>query len=46
MEKDLVTGMSFVDEKFVQEAETKQIRKSKLPFFNKIYQYSSLFLCY
>lgn len=41
--KDLVTGMSFVDEKFVQEAETKQIRKSKLPFFNK---YISIAACF
>ena len=32
MEKDLVTGMSFVDEKFVQEAETKQIRKIQVAF--------------
>ena len=26
--KDLMVGMSFVDEKFLQEAETKQIKKS------------------
>lgn len=30
--KDLMVGMNFVDEKFIQEAETKQIKKSR-PFF-------------
>lgn len=34
--KDLMTGMSFVDEKFIQEAETKQIKKSR-PFFASKY---------
>lgn len=41
--KDLMVGMSFVDEKFIQEAETKQIRKSKLSFFNK---YISIAACF
>lgn len=30
--KDLIVGMSFVDEKFIQEAETKQIKKSRAFF--------------
>ena len=30
--KDLMVAMSFVDEKFIQEAETKHIKKST-PFF-------------
>ena len=34
--KDLMVGMSFVDEKFIQEAETKQIKKSR-PFFASKY---------
>lgn len=33
--KDLMTGMSFVDEKFIEEAETKQIKKSRPIFLNK-----------
>ena len=41
--KDLMAGMSFVDEKFIQEAETKQIRKSKPFFFNK---YISIAACF
>lgn len=33
--KDLIVGMSFVDEKFIQEAETKQIKKSRAFFVSK-----------
>ena len=35
--KDLMVGMNFVDEKFIQEAETKQIKKSR-PFFVSKYK--------
>lgn len=33
--KNLIVGMSFVDEKFIQEAETKQIKKSRSFFVSK-----------
>ena len=33
--KDLMTGMSFVDEKYIQEAEIKQRKKPKPLFLNK-----------
>lgn len=33
--KDLMTGMSFVDEKYIQEAEIKQLKKPKPFFLNK-----------
>ena len=41
--KDLMVGMSFVDEKFIQEAETKQIKKSR-PFF--VSKYISIAACF
>ena len=33
--KNLIVGMSVVDEKFIQEAETKQIKKSRPCFVSK-----------
>lgn len=41
--KDLMTGMSFVDEKFIQEAEAKQIKKSR-PFF--VSKYIGIAACF
>lgn len=41
--KDLMMGLSFVDEQFVQEAEEKQLKKSNMVFLKK---YGSLAACF
>ena len=41
--KDLIVGMSFVDEKFIQEAETKQIKKIQVILRKQIYRCRCLF---
>lgn len=41
--KDLMMGLNFIDERFVQEAEEKQLKKSNLVFLKK---YGSLAACF
>lgn len=41
--KDLMVGMSFVDEKFIQEAETKQIKNIQAILRKQIYRCRCLF---
>lgn len=42
--KDLMTGMSFVDEKYIQEAEIKQLKKPKPFFLSKYVGIAACFL--
>ncbi|MCI9575858.1 MAG: hypothetical protein HFJ84_04125 [Clostridiales bacterium] len=42
--KDLLTGMGFVDEKFIQEAEVKQLKKARPFFFSKYVGIAACFM--